>query len=557
MVSIGLDNKGTKMLSVFMHYCKFVTKSNDPVEYDDLEFVHNDVLSSNDTAEGCAIMKGDRIFVRKQRKHLRKQQEILVQAQQESDKDYLKQVRGLFLESVNASSALDGFPPSAGGPNLVLECRPYLEVGQRGVLNHFIKAHEAIVAKRCPWLKDKIKQARQDLALARSVRESAAREAGERRYSESRVVTIPDVLDRESSSASRNPKHDHIQNNQLDRLDPHFNPTRRDRRKAHDDDDDDENAVMHLENDAQNGQIIQGQQARGHQPPNIEHFHQIDDNDDENESIKGGDDLDDYDASHVRNQSNDDNTSFDLLNESRLEGQSDMVWLSLKNHPPEAVKLLLEYCYTNRVVSLGKEAFTQASTKTAVMPYQSTLKWPNHGQPTVSMTVTLAGIALAEEAKMPRLSLMCEIAASHLVNDANVLDALSSCTQQMQTTGNRLNILRKKAMDYLLYVPLLNELGETKKWLHQLKERREFVVPALLQGAEEMLATHKHLSKRKKSHDEDEERKRELHLAELDRKDKERRRIERASRRKERQMAGVTRENFGTITSNSLPFFMY
>ena len=75
-----------------------------------------------------------------------------------------------------------------------------------------------------------------------------------------------------------------------------------------------------------------------------------------------------------------------------------------------------------------------------------TFVWPDGGTPTVSLHLALAGIALAEEAHLPRLSLMCEVAASQLVDSHNVIDVLSSCRVQQQKTGNRLPILRRAAI---------------------------------------------------------------------------------------------------------------
>ncbi|EJK46191.1 hypothetical protein THAOC_35150, partial [Thalassiosira oceanica] len=129
------------------------------------------------------------------------------------------------------------------------------------------------------------------------------------------------------------------------------------------------------------------------------------------------------------------------------------------DHSPQAVKLLLEYCYTNRVQSLGHEAFVKSSrflnsrdvgTAAAkqsgpVSPFRKH-EWPEGGHPTVSLHLALAGIALAEEAHLPRLSLMCEVAASQLVNVKSVVDVLTACSLQQTKTGNRLPMLRKAAM---------------------------------------------------------------------------------------------------------------
>jgi hypothetical protein len=60
----------------------------------------------------------------------------------------------------------------------------------------------------------------------------------------------------------------------------------------------------------------------------------------------------------------------------------------------------------------------------------------NIGDPTVSFSTALAGITLAEEANMLRLSLMCEVAASQLVNCGNAVDALAACETHKQLKSN-------------------------------------------------------------------------------------------------------------------------
>ena len=172
------------------------------------------------------------------------------------------------------------------------------------------------------------------------------------------------------------------------------------------------------------------------------------------------------------------------------------VWISLE-HPPQAVKLLLEYCYTNRVQSLGHEAFAKASAPVGhadlgpVPPFRRH-EWPDGGAPTVSLHLALAGIALAEEAHLPRLSLMCEVAASQLVDGNNVIDVLSACRVQQQRTGNRLLILRRAAM---LDCIMANGSGgidllySNPTFKSSLNERRGLVVPSLLDGTVEVMPT--------------------------------------------------------------------
>jgi len=176
------------------------------------------------------------------------------------------------------------------------------------------------------------------------------------------------------------------------------------------------------------------------------------------------------------------------------------------SHPPEAVKLLLEYCYTNRVISLGYEAFIKSFKPidpNTMNPIQETCigpvcpfpkvgseSWPNDGLPTISLAVSLAGIQLAEEAKLPRLSLMCEIAASKLITSHTVLESLAFCEVQYRATGNRLLILRKAAMLYhiLGHGPKgVAELANMPSFRRTLEERNDFVVPSLLMGIKEIV----------------------------------------------------------------------
>jgi hypothetical protein len=195
---------------------------------------------------------------------------------------------------------------------------------------------------------------------------------------------------------------------------------------------------------------------------------------------------------------------------NRQEVDPNSVWVVLPDHSPQAVKLLLEYCYTNRVPSLGEEAFVRAGTTTVssaldssnaavaaeadtgpVPPFRKQ-EWPDGGMPTVSLHLALAGIALAEEAHMPRLSLMCEIAASQLVDNHNVVDVLSACQVQQQKTGNRLPILRRAAMlDCIMANGSagIDQLYASAYFKNSLNERRGLVVPSLLDGSVEIMPT--------------------------------------------------------------------
>lgn len=178
------------------------------------------------------------------------------------------------------------------------------------------------------------------------------------------------------------------------------------------------------------------------------------------------------------------------------------VWVTL-DHSPQAVKLLLEYCYTNRVQSLGHEAFVRSSKypdprdvgaiaarQAGPVPPFRKHEWPEGGAPAISLHLALAGIALAEEAHCPRLSLMCEIAASRLVDGKNVVDVLSACRAQQQRTGNRLPVLRKAAvLDCIMAGGGggIDQLYANESFRSNLVERRGLVIPSLLDGTVEVM----------------------------------------------------------------------
>ena len=191
---------------------------------------------------------------------------------------------------------------------------------------------------------------------------------------------------------------------------------------------------------------------------------------------------------------------------SRRSEDPAKLWIPM-NHPPEAVRLLLEYVYTNRVVCLGKEAFDTGSLNpppgTAhkltlmrpMVPPHGRKEWPDgvdgkRGHPTIPLSVALAGIQLAEEAQLPRLSLMCEVAASQLVSRRSVLDALALCNAQQQRTGNKLPILRKAAMLDHIFAGKSRGVGSLFKmpsFRKGLEDHPEDIVPSLLTGTLEAI----------------------------------------------------------------------
>ena len=247
-------------------------------------------------------------------------------------------------------------------------------------------------------------------------------------------------------------------------------------------------------------------------------------NDDNNNNAAGGEgsaatkveDYDDDDEPAVKVKSVGKKSPDRKPLESSSSAFPNSIWVSL-DHSPQAVKLLLEYCYTNRVQSLGRQAFVKgskypdpkevgalAAKQAGPVPPFSKNEWPDGGNPTVSLHLALAGVALAEEAHMPRLSLMCEIAASKLVNKSNVIDVLSACQVQQQKTGNRLPILRKAAMlDCILKNGSsgVDQLYANEIFKNSMNERRGLVIPSLLDGTAEVLPTNMNTKEIKRKKD--------------------------------------------------------
>jgi hypothetical protein len=171
-------------------------------------------------------------------------------------------------------------------------------------------------------------------------------------------------------------------------------------------------------------------------------------------------------------------------------------------HPEEAVRLLLEYLYTNRAVDLGHDAFVTgcrtkpSHSKGPVCPFvigtgTSRRRWPNRGEPTVSYGTAVALVRLAFEAGLPRLALMGEVAASQLVKSDCVVEALSFCHEAKYELGRDLERLRKAAMDVVLRPS--SHHSKQGVWVypsfrHELKEKRNVLVPTLISGTMEALS---------------------------------------------------------------------
>lgn len=431
-MQIGLD-KTCKLSSVFNRYVEFCNEqhADSKVEVSDLEFVHTHVLSGHDTPEAAALMKNDRIAVRREHSNDRREEEIWNRIQRDSDKDYFQQLRQLLPPGRASACAEEMFADT------VLDCRGFLN-GKRERQTTTITCHYAIIHKRCPWLAGIIMSARQER---------------DRRSS----VSFPDET------------------------------------KQSEDDDMDFELIQHI---------------KVHKPEELEsNAAQIEN--DEDEHVGGNiDGLAQGRASRNSDSTmdmEDDDASFNCV-PTRQSQAANLAMTVVVNHPPAAMKLLLEYCYSNRVVSLGCEAFVQScKTKPQYKRLQGPVppfsfrptRWPASGEPIISFAVALAGIQLAEEADMPRLSLMCEIAASQLVDYSSAVEALFSCGYQQKLTGNPLPRLRKAAMEIVFRVQHSNGNNAAALLGNALAEKGPLLVPTLITGTMEAVEA---AEKKKKQH---------------------------------------------------------
>jgi hypothetical protein len=435
VVSIGLE-KSTKLGAVFRRYVEFCneTSSGDDRDYIDLnklEFSHCQLLNPNDTAETSALMKNDRILVRKDQNEERSNDGERKRTQREADRVYFQQMRQLML---------------GGGADIILDCKGKL-LDKHGrnqrVLSTSVRGNAAIIARRCPWLGNIIQQAREKARM--------------RVLQEEEKDVKDETPDQIVSGATEI-----------------------------EDEDDYEESLSHEQ----------------HVSDEIDMVVDFDDEDDEDDELN---DEDEDDRSLERASAEparvEEETS-EIVSSSRprlVQDDSDLLVVTIPHHSPEAMKLLLEYCCTNRVAPLGRDAFIQSCktrpTKLSgpVPPYHSshhTTKWPNGGFPRVEFYVALAGIKLAEEAGMHRLSLMCEVAAAQLVTTSNVAEALSMSTSQKAISGNDLLRLRKAAMEVVLRRGERGviELSRSGLFNKALQDQRSLLVPALLQGTMETVS---------------------------------------------------------------------
>ena len=421
-MQIGLA-KLTKLSAVFDRYVEFCNErrtTQERVEKGELEFVHSELLNGHHTTEAAALMKNDRITVRRDRTEERAAETQFQRTQRETDKNYFKEMKGLF--------------EARHGCDVLLDCQgtTYEDVGQeQRKSSSVVRCHSFLVSKRCPFLGRFIIAARQEQArqsIVSIVESEVSRDVGVHREDNNKS---PAAVAKESE-------------------------------------DEDDIGVLNFENAA----------------PGSFGDAQIVNDDDDDEPMMDTD----MDSNAAACQEADDVS----IDSERPD--SSLLRVTLPHYSPDAVKILLEYCYTNRVASLGYEAFAQACktklgsdrSKGPCPPHPSTnpRRRPKQGAPHLSFQTILDAMILAEDAGMPRLSLMCEVAAAQLVGVNNIVEALSTCEKQKNSTENPLPRLRKAAMDIVLRSGPRGVYA-LPAFLRSLEERSSVMVPSLLAGTAE------------------------------------------------------------------------
>jgi hypothetical protein len=503
-VQIGLD-KNTKLSAVFARYVLFCNTANAAaaaeadhavkgsrtadISVDDLEFVHCHLLKSHETAEAAALMKNDRITVRKEQVSDRDIAQELLRAQRESDKEYFEQMRQLVPGGSLPLKVCD----------TVLDCQGTVadDLGRiQQVLSTHVRCPSAVVRKRCPWLGRMI---------------DAASQERERRS----IVSLPDAETAALAAAYEREEAVAVAERHL--------PVA----ESKDSEDDDIEVLNYNAAAGLAGNIENGAESGAAQIEN-------DEEDTKANTVAALEDA------AVGGASGGDEDSF-----STVRSDSNLLWVTLPNHSPDAVKLMLEFVYTNRVIPLGLMAFLQSCKNKPGRKHQGPVApfvigsaavrhWPNRGEPTVNFAVAMTTLGLAEEASLPRLSLMCEIAAAQLVSVSNVVDALAYCQTQNESTGNSLPRLRKAAMEIVLRSGPRG-VFVLPTFRRALEERGKALIPTLLMGT--MEAVDKADTKTKRGHLADKRNWQEIamdHFGIIDREDNSKRDRERRKRRIER-----------------------
>lgn len=504
-MSIGLE-KSTKLSEVFERYCAFANKYNENdhleritlVRPRDLEFTFCTILQPHDTAESSALMKNDRIQVRNVRIDERSANLERKKIQNEIDRNYFDQMKTMMREA-NATKC-----------NTIFHCLGKItdENGlKQEVLNPYVKGHGGVLSKRCKWLKGKIQ-----IAKAEKLKQKNNPFANEK-------VDVQFVPDDGNEQIYENSNHDcrefirpiedtnensKIREDSCRLISKESCSGSPSKQELEDDDSDawiqpvdtSERVVLRRNDHILNrGRLYN--QIRAPQRANEVEF-----DEDENAQIPAVDIISTTAATIPFDDGTESNSSF-------IPSPNCQNYLVVTlSHPPEAVKLLLEYCYTNRVTSLGYHAFVKSFKQSntiqhdpmiaphiaTVGPFNSTIKnranWPNFGLPSISLAVALAGIQLAEEAGLSRLSYMCECAATILVTEYTSLEALALCESQYQKTGNCLPTLRKTVMMYHLMgdgSKGVLELYSMPSFKRTLRDRSEFVAPSMMLGVMEVM----------------------------------------------------------------------
>ena len=493
-VYIGLD-KTTKLEVVFQQFCHFVNREAgllQSVKLSDFEFVHCTLLDKSHTVEASAMMKNDRIKVRKNDSKRRSQKNEIARLQRESDRKYFNDLRQLF----QSSECIKRY-------DVELDCRGKL-VDERGlkqrVLTTTVRVNSAVLSKRCPWLAEKIDEVREESRRREEmmvpVEMVKSEEVGDN-YDEANedndatwsyktgIVKAIRELGEDASSSSD------IKNYLQQNMPAHSTWSNQ--------------LFLHALRDA----VDSGDLTKVHstyrlsdsfKKRNKAEALEANNSDDEDDILPAFPARENVGGNHSIKVEDDDEEEEEEppMKKVKVSSKGSNNVVVPLDHAPEAVKLLLEYSYTNRVLSLGSNAFHKASRHIGpngvkdpgpVPPYRKH-DWPKNGMPTISLPLALAGIALAEEAQMPRFSLMCEIAASQLVNQNNVLDVLSACQSQQQKTGNKLSILRKATMVQCIYSngsTGIDRLMERPNFKSNFEEKSALVIPSLLEGTVELL----------------------------------------------------------------------
>ena len=416
-VQIGLG-KSTRLESVFERYVK-ICKNRDPS--------HRPVSVSDLEFVHALVLKGSETV---EQAALMKDDRIRVRAERSvinlQERERAKVQRDSDLVFFQQMKTLLKPDLSSSNDLVYLDCRGQLPIGG-SVRGRPMPCIVSLVGKRCPWLRRQI-----DFALADEKPTSVDRKAYDRTDSWSRRTSSRDTSPR--GEVSEEP----------------------DRSVSRDEEEEDMPIEMVVQNE--NAQAPAAAAARAEIAP---------------------------DTAIIQSEGD------DCLEDETIEEVDSKPTVVIPDHPPQAMVLLLEYCYTNRVPSLGVEAFkASARTRLAARDFQGNIppytiasagkRWPSRGEPTVNFHTALACLELAEEAGLPRLSLMCEVAAAQLVHPSNVMDALTLCGRMKSETGNELSRLRQAAMDIVLHGK--RNIADKNAFRNALEADSKLLVPTLLQG---------------------------------------------------------------------------